>query len=105
MSWDDEWAYIKMKDQNGNVIASHDQQARHGHHNAPTRFTSECGSAQIPVTDWGMGIYPIEMRANYQDSMGDVTIEITNSLNEDVNNESIGIGNVEFEASSMACAP
>jgi hypothetical protein len=28
--------------------------------------------------------------------MGDITLEITNSLNEDLNNESIGIGDFEI---------
>jgi hypothetical protein len=55
-----------------------------------------------------MGIYPIELTADYNDDMGPITIEITNTLNEDNNNESIGIGNVQFEASSTAgeiCVP
>jgi len=42
-----------------------------------------------------MGIYHIELRSNYHANMGSLTIEITNSLNEGLDNESIGIGNVE----------
>jgi hypothetical protein len=47
-------------------------------------------------TPWGIGLYSVELTADYEESMGNIRVEITNSLNEDFNNESIGIGNVEF---------
>jgi len=36
----------------------------------------------------------VVVEADYDPSMGDITIEITNTLDEDTSNESIGLGDV-----------
>jgi hypothetical protein len=84
-----------MKDQEGNVLAEHTQQARHGHHEADERFGSECAGQSI--NGWDLGYYNVELTAEYDPAMGDVTIELTNTLSEDMNNESIGFGDVEID--------
>ena len=92
-SWDDEWAYIKLKDQNGNQIAHRDIQSRHFHPNADVDLNRCHGINE------GMGIWHIELRAAYQETMGPLTLEITNTLNEHNGNEALGVGNIEFSVS------
>ena len=38
----------------------------------------------------------MDVIADYDQSMGDITIEITTSIDEDASNESIGLGDVIF---------
>jgi hypothetical protein len=55
-----------------------------------------------------MGVYPVELTAMYDPAMGDIIVEITNTLDEDMNNESIGLGDVIIQtngARSMAPVP
>jgi hypothetical protein len=95
-SWDGEHFTVEMKDQNGNVLDSITTQ---GNNFASLGdLTLNCGNS---AGHWTDGVFEISLRSDYDASMGDVTIRVTNTLDQDANDESIGYGdmrlNYEFD--------
>jgi len=93
-SWDNEHAYMRLKNSAGQVMAEHTITAQWGHHGANRRFGNEC-SGQFLHESWGLGFYVFEVESDWNPTMGDVTAEVTTSLDEDASNESFGIGEME----------
>ena len=58
-----------------------------------------------------MGFYVFEVESDWNPTMGDVTAEVTTSLDQDANDESFGIGEMEiisdvpFDPSAEGAAP
>ena len=85
-----------MYDQSGTEIAYNEVMWKHTNQvPAPIYINSGCTDQYI-TDGWGMGIFPITVSAPYNPSMGDITVEITTSLDQAPNDEAIGFGNVQF---------
>jgi hypothetical protein len=80
-----------MQDQNGNVL---DTVTIQGNNFASLGDqTMNCGGSQGHWTD---GVFEVSLRSNYDTSMGDVTIRVTNTLDQGANDESIGYGDMRL---------
>jgi hypothetical protein len=95
-SWDGETFTVEMKDQNGNVMDSFSTQGNNFAQLGDQ--TLNCGNS---VGGWSDGVFEVSLRSDYDKSMGDVTIEVTNALDQGAGDESIGYGdmrlNYEFD--------
>jgi hypothetical protein len=60
-SWDNEMAYVKVKDQDGNVLAEHEQQALHGHNGADKKFDKNSCRNFFNHEGWDAGYYEIAL--------------------------------------------
>jgi hypothetical protein len=92
-SWDSETFKVEIKDEHDNVIA---EQTYTGNNNNPGQ---DARRLQCSGTEggWHDGYTSIHLEADYTPENGDLTILVTNTLDEQVNNEAIGYGDMKFE--------
>jgi hypothetical protein len=91
-SWDGETFTVEMKDQHGNVM---DTTTRQGNNFA--RLADETLQCPNTVGGWDDGYFNVALTAPYDSTMGDVTIRLTNTLDQNPDDEAIGWGNLKLE--------
>jgi len=85
-SWDGEKIHVIMTDSQGDVLAEHEYEGNQ------RDSTVQCeGSA-----GWDDGFITIDLSGEYDRSDGDVTVTITNTLDETPDNESLGYGELQL---------
>jgi hypothetical protein len=91
-SWDNEFFTVQILDQAGNVMATEDYQGNNFNQNADE--TVQCENT---VGGWADGFFRVELSSEYNTDQGDVTVRITNTLDQGLGDESIGYGDMYFE--------
>jgi hypothetical protein len=90
-SWDGEQFTIQMTDQDGNVMDTRSFTGNNFANQADQ--TLQCEGS---VGGWQDGWFSVELSAPYDASKGDVTITVTNTLDQGAGDESIGYGDMLF---------
>jgi hypothetical protein len=106
-SWDGETARMEIVDEHGNVLDQWETQCVHGHTTADMNFND--GECEHMNPGWGAGWYAVEMSAPYEPSMGVVTIRVSNTLDENLDNESFAVSDfkvtINVPGSTVKCVP
>jgi hypothetical protein len=90
-SWDGETFTVEMRDAHGNVMDSKTYQG-----NNFANMADETVQCEGSVGGWQDGYFNVQLNSAYDASKGDVTIRITNSLDQGAGDESIGYGNMDL---------
>jgi hypothetical protein len=90
-SWDGERFTVEMTDEDGNVLNTITRQGNNFANMADA--TIQCEGT---VGGWQDGVYDIRLESVYDPSMGDITVTLTNTLDQGPGDESIGWGEFSF---------
>jgi hypothetical protein len=91
-SWDGEQFSVTMTDDAGNVM---DSKTLNGNNFA--NLADQTVQCEGSVGGWQDGYFEISLSGSYQSHMGDVTIKVTNALDQGAGDESIGYGDMKVE--------
>jgi hypothetical protein len=83
---------VQMTDGNGNVMDSVTVQG-----NNFARLGDQTVQCDGSVGGWDDGFFVVSLTAPYDQSKGDVTVRLTNTLDQGAGDESIGYGDMHFE--------
>jgi hypothetical protein len=91
-SWDGETFTVEMTDRHGNVLDTATYQG-----NNFAKLADETVKCPNTVGGWDDGFFNVALSSSYNPHMGDITVRLTNTLDQDANDESIGYGDMHFE--------
>jgi hypothetical protein len=91
-SWDGEHFTVEMTAANGETLDTVTYQG-----NNFARLGDQTLQCENSQGHWEDGFFNVDLASDYDHSMGDVTIRVTNTLDQDANDESIGYGDMSLD--------